>query len=225
VDADDDARTIGARLRQIRNSRKKGLRVIAGLAGVSKSKLSQIERGERALDSRSDIVALANALQIAPSELTRRPEPTAGNGEGPAVKAVRRALIAVSRDDPAGQVVPVDVLRTRVEALVADQRQCEHEQVGRELPELIRDLHTTMAAGRDVGELLGVAVMLHVQGSHAFLHDAARTPTCAGRPQYWRGRPPGNTAGLTCLAWPRSARRTGCSRPGSSTWHKPSWTR
>jgi transcriptional regulator with XRE-family HTH domain len=172
----EDARTIGARLRQIRNSRKKGLRVIAGLAGMSKSKLSQIERGERALDSRSDIVVLANALQIAPSELTRLPEPTAGNGEGPAVKAVRRALIAVSRDDPAGQVVPVDVLRTRVEALVADQRQCEHEQVGRELPELIRDLHTTMAAGRDVGELLGVAVMLHVQGSHAFLHDAGARP-------------------------------------------------
>ena len=42
----EDARTIGRRLRLIRNSRKKGLRVIAGLAGMSKSKLSLIERGE-----------------------------------------------------------------------------------------------------------------------------------------------------------------------------------
>jgi transcriptional regulator with XRE-family HTH domain len=172
----DDTRTVGARLRQIRNSRKKGLRVIAGLAGISKSKLSQIERGERALDSRSDIVALANALQVAPSELTRLPEPTTGNGEGPAVKAIRRALIAVSRDDPAGHVVPVDVLRTRVATLVAAQGQCEYERVGSELPALIRDLHTTMAAGRDVGELLGVAVMLHVQGSQAFLHRAGAHP-------------------------------------------------
>jgi hypothetical protein len=92
------------------------------------------------------------------------------------VKAVRRALIAVSRDDPAGQVVPVEVLRTRVETLTVAQRQCEYEQVGRELPELIRDLHTTLAAGRDVGELLGVAVMLHVQGSHAFLHRVGAHP-------------------------------------------------
>src|ERR1700712_2612267 len=52
----DDVRTIGARLRQIRNARKKSLRVIAGLAGVSASHLSRIERGERALDSRSETV-------------------------------------------------------------------------------------------------------------------------------------------------------------------------
>ena len=36
---------------------------------------------------------------------------------------------------------------------------------------MIRDLHTTIAAGRDVAELLVLAVLLHVQGSHAFLHD------------------------------------------------------
>jgi transcriptional regulator with XRE-family HTH domain len=70
-----DARTIGARLRQIRNSRGKLLRVIAGLAGISKSQLSEIEYGERALDSLKQLVALANVLQIAPGELTRLPVP------------------------------------------------------------------------------------------------------------------------------------------------------
>jgi transcriptional regulator with XRE-family HTH domain len=169
------ARTIGAQLRLIRNSQKKGLRVIAGLAGMSKSKLSQIERGERALDSRSDIVALANALQIAPSELTRMPEPITGNGEGPAMKAIRRALIAVSRDDPAGQVVPVDVLRTRTEALVVAAKRCEYEEVGHQLPALIRDLHTSLATGQDVEELLAMAVLLHIQGCHSFL-SAMRAP-------------------------------------------------
>lgn len=44
VDVDDDARTIGRRLRQIRNARGKSLVVIAGLAGISKSHLSRIER-------------------------------------------------------------------------------------------------------------------------------------------------------------------------------------
>jgi transcriptional regulator with XRE-family HTH domain len=94
----EDAWTIGARLRQIRNSRKKSLRVIAGLAGMSTSKLSLIERGEIVLDSISEIVALANALQIAPSELMRLPVPAPANGEtDSAVEAVRSALMAVGR--------------------------------------------------------------------------------------------------------------------------------
>jgi hypothetical protein len=61
------------------------------------------------------------------------------------------------------------VLRARIEAVVAGQKRCEHEMVGRELPALIRDLHTSVGAGRDVRELLAMGVLLHVQGSHAFL--------------------------------------------------------
>ena len=49
----DEARTIGRRVRQIRYARGKSLVVIAGLAEISKSHLSRIERGERALDSRA----------------------------------------------------------------------------------------------------------------------------------------------------------------------------
>jgi len=171
VDAEVDPGTMGRRVRQIRNARRKSLRVVAQLAGISAASLSRIENGQRALDSRSEIIALANALQVAPSELTRQIEPTIDNGEGPAVKAVRRALIAVTRDNPAGQVVPVDVLRTRIESLVIDQRRCDHEAVGRELPALIRDVHTSVDAGRGVRELLALGVVLHVQGSHAFLGD------------------------------------------------------
>ncbi|MGH3779698.1 MAG: helix-turn-helix domain-containing protein [Pseudonocardiaceae bacterium] len=167
----DEASTIGARLRQIRYARRKSLRVVAGLSGISAATLSRIETGQRALDSRSEIFALADALQVAPSELTRQLEPTIGNGEGPAVKAVRRALIAITRNDPAGQVVPVDLLRDRIESVLIDQRRCDHNAVGRELPALIRDMHTSVDAGRDVRELLALGVLLHVQGSHAFLGD------------------------------------------------------
>ncbi|MDQ3763069.1 MAG: helix-turn-helix domain-containing protein [Actinomycetota bacterium] len=115
MDIEDDPLTIGRRLRQIRHARGKSLEVIAGLAGISRAHLSRIERGERALDSRSQTVALANALQIAPSELTRLPVPTPGNGDtDAAVEAVRHALIAVTHDQPGGQVAAVDVLRARV---------------------------------------------------------------------------------------------------------------
>jgi transcriptional regulator with XRE-family HTH domain len=171
VDVDEDARMIGRRVRQIRHARRKSLVVVAGLAGMSKSELSRIELGQRALDRRSKIVALANALQVAPSELTTVDVPPPGDGEGEAVQAVRRALIAVSRHRPGGQVVDVEGLHSRVRAAAEAGRQCRHAEVGAALPLLIRDLHTSIATGRDVAELLDLAVMLHVQGTYAWLAD------------------------------------------------------
>jgi transcriptional regulator with XRE-family HTH domain len=170
VDIDDDPLTIGRRLRQIRRARGKSLRVVAGLAGMSKSHLDRIERGERALDSRAQTVALANALQIAPSELISLPIPAPGNGDtDSAVVAVRHALMAVTRHRPGGQALPTDALRIRVSELLTAGRQCRQAEVGATLPALIRDLHTSIAAGRDVAELLDLAVMLHTQGSQAWL--------------------------------------------------------
>ena len=152
----EEARTIGRRVRQIRYARKKSLQVIAGLAGMSKSKLDRIERGEVALDRLSDIHALANALEIAPSELTRLPVPAPGNGgtDG-AVTSVRLALIEVDLGSPDGQVLPIEVLRSRVGSLLEARRRCRFPEVGAALPALIRDLHTSISnAGRDVDELL-----------------------------------------------------------------------
>ncbi|MGI9003003.1 MAG: helix-turn-helix domain-containing protein [Pseudonocardia sp.] len=171
----EEAHTIGRRVRQIRYAREKSLRVIGELAGISASTLSRIETGKRALDSRAETLALADALGIAPSELTRQSEPTPGNGEGVAVQAVRRALIAVGRGEPAGQVVPVDVLRTRVAALIKALRQCQHERVGYDLPTLVRDLHTSIAAGRDVAELLILTTLLHGKGASFLYHMGAST--------------------------------------------------
>ncbi|MGH4019951.1 MAG: helix-turn-helix domain-containing protein, partial [Pseudonocardiaceae bacterium] len=163
---------MGRLVRQVRNARGKSLAVVAERAKISKSYLCRLEKGQRALGNRSLIVALADALEIEPSELTRLPVPAPADGDtDTAVKGVRRALIAVSHDVPGGQVLAVETLRTRVEALVTAQRLCKHHQVGRDLPGLVRDLHTSLAVGRDVAELLVLAVLLHVQGSHAFLYD------------------------------------------------------
>jgi transcriptional regulator with XRE-family HTH domain len=153
------------RLRRIRRSRGKSLAVIAGLAGISTSHLSRLEAGKRALDRQSLIVALANALQVAPSELMRLPVPAPANGEtDSAIEGVRLALMAVSHDLPGGQVLPVDELRARLTASVDALCRCERErEVGAALPGLIRDLHTSIAAGRDAGELLGLAAWLHTQ--------------------------------------------------------------
>jgi hypothetical protein len=175
VDVDDDARTIGRRLRRIRKSRGKSLVVIAGLAAMSKSKLDRIERGEVALDKLSEIVALADALEIAPSELIRLPVPMPVIGQTDStIEAVRFALAGVDHGHPGGQVLPADVLRERV--AVVRQMPRRFADVGAALPALIRDLHTSIEAGRDVPELLSLAVMVHVQVTHMWLRLAGASP-------------------------------------------------
>ena len=172
--SDHDIHTVAQRLRRIRQGRGKSLRVIAGLAGMSKSHLSQLERGECALDRRSEIQALAKALNIAPSELIGVPVPAPGDGRTEAaVRVMRGALMAVAYGRPAGQVLPVEVLRARVGATVAAHCRCgREEEVGAALPGLIRDVHTSIAAGRDVAELLDLAVLLHTEATLGWLRVA-----------------------------------------------------
>jgi hypothetical protein len=164
---DFDDRTIGRRLKRIRQSRKKSLRVIAGLAGISASHLSRIENGERALDRRSLVVALANALQVSPAELTSLPVPAPVDGTSDSsIQAVRRALMAVSAGLPGGEVQPVEQLVHRANQV----EKVSYDQRGVLLPSLIADLHTTMAVGKDMPELLRTAAMLHSQTVRGFFY-------------------------------------------------------
>ncbi|MGH3980410.1 MAG: helix-turn-helix domain-containing protein [Pseudonocardiaceae bacterium] len=174
MDTEDNI-TMGQRLRRIRKARGKSLRVLADLTGgvVSFGTLSDIENGKAPLDSLRVVTALAQALEIAPSELTRLPIPAPANGEtDAAVDAVRGALMAVNHRRSGGLVLPVTTVRERVNALVAAGCLGEQERVGRDLPGLIADLHTSMAAGRDVAELLELAVLLHTQATIAWLRFA-----------------------------------------------------
>ncbi len=129
---------------------------------MSASHLWRIEHGERALDL-SELVALAEVLEIAPSELIRLPVPAPANGHtDSAVQAVFVALMAAGRERPGGQVLPVQALRERVTATVQAHCRCDRSgEIGTALPALIRDLHTSITAGRDVAELLDLAVLLH----------------------------------------------------------------
>jgi transcriptional regulator with XRE-family HTH domain len=169
----EDARTIGWALWRVRDDRGKSLRVVAGLAGMSKDTLQRIETGERS-PTLAELVALADALQISVSELTRLPVPAPANGHtDSSMEAIRRAVIAVSNDLPGGQVLPVEVLRTRVTAVVDALCRCDREgEVGAALPGLIRDLHSSIAAGRDGAELLLLSTWLHTQATVPWLRFA-----------------------------------------------------
>ncbi len=166
------ARTIGWRLRRIRDSREKSLRVIAGLAGMSATTLHRIEHGQHAV-TLSEIVALAGALQVPPSELTRLPVPAPANGHTDSTtEAVRLALDAIEVGRPDGLVLPVTVLRDQVVRIHAQRRACRFAAVATDLPGLMRNVHTALATGADHGELLDLAVYLHVHVTRLWLAHA-----------------------------------------------------
>ncbi len=151
---DDRARTIGRRLREVRCWRRKSLRAVAELAGLSESYLSRLERGERPVDRRSTLEALAAALQVAPGELTGRHELGVGEGMGEvhaAVVALRVALADNSLDDPADDGArPWSELVVDLHRVNNDLRpRADHAALGLVLPDLIADLHATAAVDPD----------------------------------------------------------------------------
>ncbi len=161
---------IGDALRQIRRARGKSLAVVAGLAGISTSYLSRLETGDRALDSRALVVRLAEALEVAPSEITGSWLPMPGEAAGDrALNDVRLALMGVSVGEPRGEIRPADQLRDRVTTLLADQNDARATSVGAALPALIRDLHTTLDARRDERTVLRLLTLAHMQGTQAWL--------------------------------------------------------
>ena len=165
-----DDRTIGRRLRHIRQSRKLSLAVVAGLAGISTGHLSRIERGERALDRRSVTVALANALRVSPTELTSLPVPAPSDGDSDgAISAVRHMLMAVGAGQPGGQIQPVAQLQHRA----AEVDRTDYHSRGMLYPPLIADLHTTLDRGNvnsgDHAALLRMAVMMYARHLSNFL--------------------------------------------------------
>jgi len=163
---------VGSTLRQIRHARGKSLAVVAGLSGISPSYLSRLESGDRALDRRSLILALANALDVAPSEITRPTVTTAGElEEDQSLHGVRLALLSASMGVPGGEVRPMEALTHSATEILEAQRLCDYALVGQRLPGLIRDLHTTLDGGRHVRELRRLVVLVHVQGTQAWLGD------------------------------------------------------
>lgn len=147
MDIDEDTRTIGRRLREIRYWRDKPLRVVAELAGISESYLSRLERGDRPLDRRSLLESLAAALRVAPSEITGQPYPPSNEDEAVA-HAAAQALRAVLRDIEVGEFLTeapprsLAELRGEVAVVNAATAACDYGILGQTVPDLVGELYT-----------------------------------------------------------------------------------
>jgi len=128
------------------------LRDLADAAGLSESFLSRVERGQRHIDRRTHLEAVANALSCSIGSLIGDSMPVIGATQQVALAAVpqlRRALRSaeIGYTDRAAQPVPIGVLRDRAAQLWDARRACDYAKVSGMLPHLVADLYVHSQRG------------------------------------------------------------------------------
>ena len=149
-----DEITIGARLRTLRRWRGKSQVELAGLAGLSPSFLSMVETGQRPLDRRSHISALASALRVSETDLVSGPHLTADRLQSDphmGVPALRVALQTNALGRPAvDHARPLAELARLVTAEIEPMRRaCNYVGTGQALPDVLDELHYHVADPAD----------------------------------------------------------------------------
>jgi transcriptional regulator with XRE-family HTH domain len=142
----DDDSTVGARLRILRRWRGMTLTELAGLAGVSFSYLSMVERGQRMLDRRSYIAAVASALRVSETDLVGGPHLSADRQQADphmAIPALREAFQTNKLDVPAVERArPLDELvRAVTEQIEPMRANSDYARAGALLPDVLDELH------------------------------------------------------------------------------------
>lgn len=155
MDRSADDGGIGLAVRRARHSRGLTLEQLAGLVGKSKAWLSMIENGQRPLDKRADIAALALALEVSADALIGQPAPEIQPGRQPLnLLPLRAVLLDGSPDDPPDLPArPVGALRALNGEMDAALRKADYDTMQRAMPGLIGQLEvhaaTTDGPSRD----------------------------------------------------------------------------
>ncbi|WP_406081737.1 helix-turn-helix domain-containing protein [Micromonospora sp. NBC_00858] len=133
--------TIGARIRYWR-MRRGGMTqaVLAGLAGVTQSYVSQVESGRKTIDRRSTLVALAAALQVTVADLlgqgTESGDP-ARESAAECVPAIWSALIEIEDGERRPSTYTKDRLAAEIARTDRLRTSCNYPAMARMLPSLL----------------------------------------------------------------------------------------
>ncbi|WP_372672603.1 helix-turn-helix domain-containing protein [Amycolatopsis kentuckyensis] len=143
---DDDIADFGRRIRELRSARRLTLRELSDLTGISYGHLGKIERGEREVDRRRTLEALALGLRVAAWDLTDQPvasyDPVSREGHA-ALREVEAALeIYELGHDPGVAARPWPEIAADVRHLI-DLMHVHSDYVGQGqlLPKLLPELH------------------------------------------------------------------------------------
>ncbi|MGH3389105.1 MAG: helix-turn-helix domain-containing protein [Actinomadura sp.] len=148
-----DEVTIGARLRALRRWRGMTLAQLAGQADLSTSFLSMAERGQRSLDRRSHISALAAALKVSETDLTGAPHLGRDRVQSDPhlrIPAIRAVLQTSTLTEPAiERARPLTELVAERDRIEPARQASDYLTVGEVLPNLLDELHVHVAAPED----------------------------------------------------------------------------
>ncbi|MET0492933.1 MAG: helix-turn-helix transcriptional regulator [Actinoplanes sp.] len=133
--------TTGARVKYWR-LRRNGMTqaVLAGLAGVSQSYISQVEAGRKIIDRRSTMVQIARALNVTVADLLGQPgDPTdpAKAGAADAVPAIWAALIEIEEGERRVPTFSLDRLQAEIGRVDELRAQSNYGLMTPLLPELL----------------------------------------------------------------------------------------
>lgn len=125
------------------------MRATAELAGISESHLSRIERGERAIDRRRLLEALAAALRVAPSELIGTPwqaDPVGAETHASVVGIEAAIECTELGDDPGGPIREWSAVAADIARLVDLMHvSADYLAQGELVPRLLLELHAVYA--------------------------------------------------------------------------------
>lgn len=146
-----DPSEIGQRVRAIRRRRGLSIDTAAGLAGIGKSYLSMLERGERRFERRGLLEDLANALGCAVVDLTGQPYVPGDRASAEALATlppISIALYDATLDDVPDQPArPVDDLARLARAANEYSADSRYSLAGRDLGALLTELHIHAVTG------------------------------------------------------------------------------
>jgi transcriptional regulator with XRE-family HTH domain len=173
--------TIGSHIRTLRRKQGKSLAVVAGLAGISKSLLSQVENGRKPMNNRHMVAAVADALGVSFTDLTGQPYPSNRDRELAAIEfglqKIGEVLARRTTDFTEGTTVrPLPILKSEVARIGKLRNDAKYADALRNLPGILEELHELFALGSDresvaelliTGALADTTVIARTFGYHA----------------------------------------------------------
>ena len=164
------------------------LRAAAELSGLSASYLSHIERGERPVERRSTLEALAGALRVAPSELDAISPESLGDREleraWAGVPAIENALTDIEFGESTADREAITWPQARVRLVELERLADLSDFTGQAaiLPGLIADLNTMVHTRDHRQALVGLCVAYHAAAAMVRVLGVRGLPTLAA----WR---------------------------------------
>ncbi|MEU4314368.1 helix-turn-helix transcriptional regulator [Nocardia sp. NPDC024068] len=152
----DEDRYVGQRVRMIRARRGISQQVLADLAGLSRSAIAKYETGERPVDSRRTLLALAKALGVTLGDLTgqveERFDPSVAGIHG-SVLAIETALWAAGNITPTAPKRTLDQLASAAREIAALKLECNYAELGPKIAPVLTECYQhardTRGADRD----------------------------------------------------------------------------